>query len=130
ESNMQEIASLLKPAAPVRSATVRDSSYIHIEMTAGTGADCDRCKKLHAHSCIRKLVPDSPELPHFHTRSQRNPNLMVHARNVRSNNDSRLAEVFNDWFGWTIRVHHHKIRMGIDRLWHSSHRLIGELLPV
>jgi hypothetical protein len=41
---MQEIASLLKPAAPVRSATVRDSSYIHDRDDRGNGADTDLAK--------------------------------------------------------------------------------------
>src|SRR5512133_744994 len=98
---MQEIASLLKPAAQVRSATVRIVPIFTIEMTAGTGADCDRCKKRHAHSCIRKLVPDSPELPHS-IGVPKKPECDAPCGNVRSNNDSMPVKVFNDLSGWSI----------------------------
>src|SRR5262249_4643888 len=61
----------------------------------------------HVHSCIRQLVPDSPELTHFRWRSQRNPNVIVHAGELRSDQNSMLAKVLNDLRGRTIRVHHH-----------------------
>jgi hypothetical protein len=72
---MQEIASLLKPAAQVRSATVRDSSYIHDRDDRGNGGQ------------IATVAKNYMRIPAFGSWSQTRQNSRI---SIRVPNETRM----------------------------------------
>ena len=82
----------------------------------------------HPRSWIRQRIPYMPEGEHLLRLPERHANVGIHGRESPSYHDVVSPEMGDHILRRMRGIHHHKIRVGIDRLEHSRHRLIEEFL--